>query len=281
MDAPIPLISIIVAVYNGANTLQRCIDSIARQSYANKQLIIIDGGSNDGTLELLQANQQYIDFMLSEPDTGISNAWNKGLVHVKGQWVCFLGADDYFRDDQVLSTLSKHLVQLPASIRVAYGQIMLVNSIGEELYLSGSPWPMVKERFKQLMSIPHPGTMHRSNLFEQFGLFNESFRIAGDYEMLLRELKSSDAAFIPDLVTVVMPQGGVSSTPENSLLQLREVRAAQRLQGLSRPGISWLMAMTRVYIRLFLWRVLGETTTRKLLDFGRHCMGLPSFWTRA
>jgi len=281
MDAPIPLISIIVAVYNGAQTLQRCIDSIAQQSYVNKQLIIIDGGSNDGTLALLQANQQYIDFMLSEPDTGIYNAWNKGLIQVNGDWICFLGADDYFRDDQVLSTMAQYLVQLPKSIRVAYGQILLVNSGGEDLYLSGSPWSMVRERFKQLMSIPHPGTMHHRSLFSEHGQFNESFRIAGDYELLLRELKSADAAFIPDLVTVVMPQGGVSSTPENALQQLYEVRAAQRLQGLSRPGISWLMAMARVYIRLFLWRVVGETTTRKLLDFGRHCMGLPSFWTRA
>jgi glycosyltransferase involved in cell wall biosynthesis len=275
-----PLISIIVAVYNGATTLQRCINSISQQSYANKQLIIIDGGSNDGSVELLKANQQYFDYMLSEPDTGIYSAWNKGLLKVQGEWVCFLGADDYFRDDQVLSTMAQHLVQLPESIRVAYGQIMLVNSAGEELYLSGSPWPMVKERLKQLMSIPHLGTMHRRSLFEQFGPFNESFRIAGDYELLLRELKSADAAFIPNLVTVVMSLGGISSTPANALLQLREVRHAQHLQGL-RLGPIWMLAMARVYIRLILWRIVGEKNTRQLLDIGRRMMGLPAFWTRA
>jgi glycosyltransferase involved in cell wall biosynthesis len=279
-QSPQPLISIIVAVYNGATTLQRCINSISQQSYANKQLIIIDGGSNDGSVELLKANQQYFDYMLSEPDTGIYSAWNKGLLKVQGEWVCFLGADDYFRDDQVLSTMAQHLVQLPESIRVAYGQIMLVNSAGEELYLSGSPWPMVKERLKQLMSIPHLGTMHRRSLFEQFGPFNESFRIAGDYELLLRELKSADAAFIPNLVTVVMSLGGISSTPANALLQLREVRHAQHLQGL-RLGPIWMLAMARVYIRLILWRIVGEKNTRQLLDIGRRMMGLPAFWTRA
>jgi hypothetical protein len=158
---------------------------------------------------------------------------------------------------------------------------MLLNSEGKELYLSGEPWQKVKKRFKQLMSIPHPGTMHLYTLFEQHGKFDESFRIAGDYELLLRELKTADAEFIPGLITVAMQQGGISSSPHNSLNQLLEVRRAQRMHDLGLPGASWLMAMLRVYIRLLLWRLLGEEATRKVLDLGRHLLGLPPFWTRA
>ena len=91
-----PLFTIIIAVFNGAKTLQQCIDSVAQQSYPNKQLIIIDGGSTDGTVELLQANDQSISYWVSEPDAGIYNAWNKGLKQANGEWICFLGADDYF-----------------------------------------------------------------------------------------------------------------------------------------------------------------------------------------
>ncbi|MDO9215092.1 MAG: glycosyltransferase family 2 protein [Methylobacter sp.] len=277
---PPPLITIIIAVYNGAKTLQQCIDSVAQQTYANKELIIIDGGSNDGTVELLKANDQHINYWISEPDQGIYNAWNKGLAQAQGEWICFLGADDFFWDTQVLEKISKPLATLPASIRVAYGQIMLLNSKDEDLYLSGEPWQNVKKRFKQIMSIPHPGTLHRRSLFEQHGRFDESFRIAGDYELLLRELKTADAAFIPDVITVAMRQGGISSDPQNALVQLREVRRGQRIQGLNFPGVSWLMAIARVYIRLLLWQFLGEQAARKTLDWGRRMLGLPAFWTR-
>ena len=280
MSASNPLITIIIAVFNGAKTLQQCIDSVAEQSYANKQLIIIDGGSTDGTVELLQANAQSISYWISEPDAGIYNAWNKGLMQANGEWICFLGADDYFWDDQVLASMSRLLVKLPMIIRVAYSQIMLLSENGQELYLSGEPWQKVKQRFKQLMSIPHPGTMHRRDLFEQHGYFDESFRIAGDYELLLRDLKTADAEFIPDLVTVGMLQGGISSNPKNTLSQLHEVRRAQQKHGLKMPSIKWLMAVLRVYIRLFLWRVIGEKATLKALDSGRRIMGLPPHWTR-
>ena len=274
------LITIIIAVFNGAKTLQQCIDSVAQQSYANKQLIIIDGGSTDGTVELLQANDQSISYWVSEPDSGIYNAWNKGLVQAKGEWVCFLGADDYFWDDLVLARMSESLVKLPANIRVTYSQIMLLSEDGQELYLTGEPWQKIKQRFKQLMSIPHPGTMHSRDLFEQQGYFDESFRIVGDYELLLRELKTADAAYIPNMISVGMLQGGISSNPQNALSQLYEVRRAQQKHGLKLPSANWLMAVLRVYIRLLLWRVVGENTARKALDLGRCLMGLPPHWTR-
>ncbi len=275
-----PVITIIIAVFNGSQTLQQCIDSVTKQSYPNKQLIIIDGGSTDGTVKLLQANNHGINYWLSESDKGIFNAWNKGLLKAEGEWICFLGADDYFLDDKVLEHMSKSLEKLPADIRVAYAQIMLISENGQELYLLGEAWQKVKQRFKQLMSIPHPGTMHRRDLFEQHGYFDESFRIVGDYELLLRELKTADAAYIPNMVSVGMLQGGISSNPQNALLQLYEVRRAQQKHGLKMPSTHWLMALLRIYIRLLLWRVVGEKTTRRALDLGRRMMGLPAHWTR-
>jgi glycosyltransferase involved in cell wall biosynthesis len=276
-----PLISVIVAVFNGVKTLQQCIDSVAQQTYPNKELIIIDGGSKDGSVDLLETNSGKISYWISEPDCGIYNAWNKGLAQAHGVWICFLGADDYFRDALVLERLTAHLVTIPPNIRVAYGQIMLLNDDGENLYPIGEPWEMVKERFKQVMCVPHPGLMHRRSFFEQHGNFDESFSIAGDYELLLRELKLADAFFIPNIITVAMQQGGISSDPENSLVQLREVRRAQRIHGQYLPGWLWLLSMARVYMRLFLWRVFGEKLARKALDFGRRMMGLPPCWTKA
>jgi len=274
------LISVIVAVFNAVDTLQQCIDSVAQQTYANIELIIIDGGSKDGTVDLLMANSEQINYWISEPDSGIYNAWNKGLSRAKGEWICFLGADDYFWDAQVLDRMALKLATIPTDIRVAYGQIMLLNNDGENLYPIGEPWSEIKERFKQVMIIPHPGLMHRRSLFEQHGNFDESFRIGGDYELLLRELKTAEAIFVPDIIMIGMRQGGLSSSPSNSIEAMWDIRRAQKMHGLIFPGYFWMMAVIRVYLRLILWNLAGEEMTRKLLDLGRRVKGLPLYWTK-
>ena len=271
-DNSAPLISIIIAVFNKAKTLQQCIDSVAGQTYANKELIIIDGGSRDGTVDLLKANSDKISYWISEPDSGIYNALNKGLSQAKGEWICFLGADDYFWDSQVLEMMSERLVKLPQSIRVAYGQVMIVNAQGEQIYQMGEHWQKIKKYFLQVMCIPHIGTMHRSSLFEDHGRFDESFRIAGDYEFLLRELKTNDAYFIPDVIVAAMREDGVSSHHANSLLQFREAWRARRMHCQNLSGWLWLMAMAKAYIRLLLWCMLEERLARKTINFVKRIM---------
>ncbi|MGZ5077902.1 MAG: hypothetical protein ACXV9R_14900, partial [Methylobacter sp.] len=101
-----------------------------------------------------------------------------------------------------------------------------------------------------------------------------------DYELLLRELKEADAVFVPDLIMVGMRQGGISSSPANSIESMWDIRRAQRMHGLRLPGLFWVMAMTRVYIRLMLWNLIGEGMTRKLIDLGRRVKGLPPYWTK-
>lgn len=275
-----PLLTVIVAVFNGAATLQQCIDSVAQQSYPNWELIIIDGGSQDGTVDILKANRGKINYWISEPDRGIYNAWNKGLSQARGEWICFLGADDYFWDARVLENLVESLGNFPPEIRVVYGQVMLLNGKGESLYPVGEPWPQVRGRFKQVMCIPHQSVMHRRSLFEQNGTFDESFRIAGDYELLLRELKNGDAAFIPNLITTGMRQGGISSDPANRLRAMREFRFAQRKHGMRWPGRIWLAATGRVYVLRLLWSLFGESAARKILDICRRAVGLPAYWSK-
>lgn len=279
-DQSAPLISIIIAVFNGAKTLQQCVDSITQQSYANKELIIIDGGSNDGTVDLLKANSEKISHWISEPDSGIYNAWNKGLSQAKGEWICFLGADDYFWDLQVLELVSAQLEKLPLMIRVAYGQVMIVNENGESLYCMGEQWHKIKKRFRQVMCIPHQGVMHRRSLFEQHGYYDESFRIAGDYELLLRELITTDAYFIRDVIITAMRDGGVSWLVANSLPVMLENRRAAKMHSQRLPLIFWLIAMAKAYIRFMLWCVLGERVTSKARDFYRRVKGLSPYCTR-
>jgi glycosyltransferase involved in cell wall biosynthesis len=275
-----PLITIIIAVYNGAKTFQQCIDSVFNQSFQNKELIIIDGGSNDGTVDLLKANQGKISYWISEPDKGIYNAWNKGLAEANGEWILFLGADDYFWNASVLQQSALHLMTLQLEIRVAYGQVMLLGDNDSSLYAAGGPWAGLRKKMKYKMSIPHTATFHRHSLFELHGMFDESYQIAGDYELLLRELKTSEAAFISDIIVTGMRLGGISNNPQNSFIALREARRAQIVHGHNIPSATWLMAFLRVGIRTLLWRVLGEKHARKLLDFTRRMSGRPAYWTK-
>lgn len=275
-----PLITVIVAAYNKHATLQQCLDSVVQQTYRNVELIVIDGGSSDGTTDVLSNYSARMAYCISEPDRGIYHAWNKALAKTNGEWICFLGADDFLWDRQVLSRIVVQLERVPFDINVAYSQVNLIDENDDVLYPIGQPWNEVKQGFRQLMCIPHPAVMHRNRLFKKHGVFDESFRIAGDYELLSRELFHNDASYIPDIVFSGMRQGGVSSAPVNTLLAVREVRAAQRKNGICWPGVGWLFALIRAYLRWVCWSILGERPTRILLDCGRRLRGLPRHWTK-
>jgi glycosyltransferase involved in cell wall biosynthesis len=274
-----PLITVIIAVYNGAATLQQCIDSVLRQTYQNIELIVIDGGSTDTTLNVLTPYLDRLDYWISEPDKGVYDAWNKGLAQTHGDWVCFLGADDYFWDDMVLAKMAVRLISLPDVIRLAYGQIMVVDEQSTVMHASGQPWSVIGHRFRSLMCIPHPATMHRASLFAKHGRFDDTFRIAGDYDLLLRELKDGQACFMEGLVTAGVRLGGVSTDPANILLAMRELRRAQKRQGIVFPTLLWSWTIVKVYLRLALTKMLGERVTKAVLRVVRRCPGLSLNWT--
>lgn len=274
-----PLITVIIAVFNGSTTIQQCIDSVVQQTYQNIQLIIIDGGSTDGTVDCLKLNNTKISYWVSEKDSGVYNAWNKGLEKSEGDWVCFLGADDFFWSREALSQVGDKLKNIPPDIRLAYTQIMLLSVKGEAMFVAGEPWNQARKYFLKGKCLSHQGVMHRRSLFEQNGKFDESFRIGGDYELMLRELKKVEAVFIPDIIVAGMRQGGLSSNPFSSIEAMRDIRRAQIKHGLYWPSFFWVRAMIRVYVRLFLWKFLGEKLTKKLLDLGRRLKGMPPYWT--
>jgi len=280
MERSQPHISIVVSVRNGAATLQQCIDSVAKQTYPARELIVIDGGSSDGTVEILRRNAAQLAYWVSEPDRGIYHAWNKALEQARGEWICFLGADDYLWSSDALERIATALVDAYPPSRVVYGQVAVVNDDGKEVARAGEEWATLKPRFRQIMCLPHTGLMQHRSLFELHGKFDESFRIGGDYELLLRELLHANALFVPGIVLVGMRHGGISSDPTGSLEMLREFRRAQRMHGLSRPGWHWLTAYGRAHLRVILWRILGARFAPYVFDLGRVIRGKRPYWTR-
>jgi len=244
-------ITIIIAVYNGYKTLQACLNSIAGQTYLDRELIIIDGGSIDGTIDILYENTANIDYWESAPDNGIYHAWNKALKHITGEWVYFLGADDVFHDNYVLSKFASKVQCAPIFTLVAYGQIEFCKD--GQRRLMGLPWEIIKSKIKRGMYIPHQGMFHHIKLFEQCGKFDERYHIAGDYCLLLKSLELSSPFFIKDFIVADMYAGGKSSDPAARWKVLKEFRSIQKEMNFP-VSMDWLLA----YINAHIYRVLNK-----------------------
>ena len=262
-----PIISVVIAVKNAEKTLQRCFNSIREQTYRKIELIVIDGHSDDRSLSIIKENSDIIKYWNSDEDSGIYEAWNKGLINSTGDWIYFMGADDFFWDDNVLSQSAKYLGALPPNNLIAYGKVFLVDCDGSLLYSVGKPWASASKIFMEMMSLPHQGVFHRSELFTNFGNFNESFKIAGDYELLLRYLKSNESIFFPNLIVSGMQLGGISNNPKNLIFLMKEFRRARQINGISGFSFSWLFALLKTYIRILLLILIGQDGLKFLLKF--------------
>ncbi len=213
-----PRITTIVAVFNGANTIERCLKSFVEQTYNNKELIIMDGGSTDGTADILTQWAAHIGYWESAKDRGIAHAWNKAIDKASGDWFLFIGADDVLASPDVMAHASAELQQ---GWDVIYGQLKFDGGphdgqvIGEVFNPS---------KLRRRMCIPHPAAFHARELFCRFGQYDETYKIALDYELLLR--KSDLRARHFRGVVTVMAGTGVSS--RQLVRSLGEARRAQR-----------------------------------------------------
>jgi len=205
-----PMISIIIATYNAGIYLQLCLDSIAVQRNEYLELIIIDGGSTDNTIEIIEKNHKQINYWISEPDRGIYDAWNKGLKNVSGEWVMFLGADDQLVPDAIESytTLIKS-INADNKVDFISSQVQMIDEKGKDIRVKG--WPFAWPLFLKEMTIAHTGSLHSIKLFEEYGNFDIAYKIVGDYEFLLRPGNKLNALYL-NKITVIMSEGGVSDS---------------------------------------------------------------------
>lgn len=218
-DTNSTVITIITAVYNAAQLIEETILSVLKQSYNNVEYIIIDGGSTDGTLDILRKYEHAIDYWISEPDRGIYDAWNKGVCLARGEWIAFLGAGDLLMKEALQSYTDlissyRHCIPEFVSSRVnLISGTRVLRSIGQKW-----KWNV----FRKWMNVAHVGSLHSRSLFERYGLYDTSYRICADYEFLLRPGASLRSAYM-DSITAYMRVGGTS----NSLQALWEAERAK------------------------------------------------------
>ena len=273
MDANQPKISFVTSVFNGATNIQRCLDSIAGQTWPHREMVVIDGGSTDGTVEILRANNHLIASWVSEPDRGIYHAWNKALERVTGEWVCFLGCDDYLWEPDVLATAAPHLTSALPDCRVVYGILKLVDRDGGIINSLGLPWEQARPGFRRNMTIPNPSTFYHRDLFEEYGGFDESFRLIGDYEFALRVLTGNEACFIDDLVIAGMEAGGVTENRDHASAMAVEVARARRKNGAMKIPV-WLSGRVfRIRLHALMIRLVGQRATLATVNLFRSLTG--------
>lgn len=209
-----PFVSVITSVYNAEKTLEKCIQSVLGQTYTNFEYLIIDGKSTDGTLAIVEKYKKDISFVISEKDSGIYDAWNKGLSYSKGEWVCFLGADDEFYPEAIEKMVS---VALESKQQLDYisGRTNLFKN-NQLVKTAGIPYDWAT--FRRYVSTGHNGALHHKSIYSRFGLYDTSYRSAADYELLLRLGKGLSAGYT-DYITTKMNLGGASNMSHKPILE--------------------------------------------------------------
>lgn len=206
--------SVITATFNSEQYLEQTILSVLKQTYCNIEYIIIDGGSTDGTLDIINKYRHRIAAVVSEPDSGIYDAFNKGVRLASGDVLSFLNSDDYFYDPSVLEQVAAAFSARP-ELKVIYGNVLMLDEKdGYERPHNHFGTPLTYEDFRYGEMCPHQGMFVRKELFAAHGPFDLSYQIASDMEFAAYCFKHYEKyAQYLNCIVAVFRAGGISTNP--------------------------------------------------------------------
>ncbi len=204
-------VSIITVVLNNEAYIEECIKSVVRQGYDDIEYIVVDGGSSDGTIDLIRAYEKNISQWISGPDGGIFDAMNKGIQMATGEVVGILNSDDFYPDADVIDLVTREFQS--KGVDSVFADLVYVKRDNPDevvrYYRSSNFQP---ERFAFGWMPAHPTFFVRRDCYEQYGLFKTDYKIAADYELLVRFLSQHKISFsyIPRVI-INMRTGGIST----------------------------------------------------------------------
>jgi len=207
--------SIITAVYNAEKFLPRLLASIFSQAYPLYELIVQDGGSTDGTLDILKRYEGRIS-LRSERDNGIFDAWNKAKKRITGDWAIFLGADDAFLGPHVLVRCAHYIKQAPTETDFVYGTLIQGRD-GSGLHMVNRSLYVVYRTFSGNMGLPFPATFIRASLLREHP-FDDTYKIAGDFDFAARLFTPYNITRIPVLISYMELDGVSEHTKTQCIL---------------------------------------------------------------
>lgn len=213
-----PLVSIITIVFNGELSIRHTIDSVLRQSYDSIEYIVIDGGSRDRTVSIIREYEAKIDYWQSEPDKGISDAFNKGIGAARGEFIGLVNAGDWYEADTVKRVVETFLAE--PEVGVVCGVLQFWKGLKREYLCHSVPALLERE-----MTVTHPTCFVRASLYRHCGLFATDYKFAMDYELLLRFKRQGNKFLAIESVLANMQHDGVSE--ENWKRALQETHRAR------------------------------------------------------
>lgn len=209
-------LSIITINYNNLKGLKRTVESIVHQTWQEFEYIVIDGGSTDGSVDYIVSQSKHVDYWVSEPDKGIYNAMNRGIMKATGEYLLFLNSGDHFYNNKSLEITHKNLVKkdlIYFNLNIVDQTNSWIRKYEEKLpfsYLAGD-------------TLPHPATFIKNILFEKVGLFDENLKIVSDWKFFIESICKYNCSYVRiDETLSTFYLDGMSSDIKNVDLQLLE-----------------------------------------------------------
>lgn len=264
-----PKISIITVVYNSKAYLEQAMLSVLNQGYENLEYIVIDGGSTDGSVDIIKQYADRLAYWVSEKDNGISDAFNKGIAKATGDWVGILNADDFYEPD-TLALIANQDKLLGTSVDVLHGnQQYWVKSV-DNTWIKDYVFTARQELLPKEMTVNHPTTFVRKSVYDRCGVFRTDLKYAMDYELLLRfYLKGAKFKYL-DRQLANMRYDGASD--QNWPKAYRE-SFISKLDN----GIAWTVAYPyylKMLVRTSIARLLPKLGLGKVLQWFRRKFAL-------
>lgn len=230
-------ISVVTAVFNRAGTIGQALDAVSHQTYGEIDHVIQDGGSTDGTLGILEQKSSAYTRVHSAPDAGIYDAINKGITRAEGGVIGLMHSDDFFADDQVLADVAE-LFEDP-DVDGVYGDLQYVAA--EDTTRVIRHWrsgPYDPRKLRHGWMPPHPTVYLRRKVFEEFGLYDTSYRIAADYDAMLRYMGKGGIrmAYLPRVLVKMRVGGESNRSLKHIILKSREDYRALRSNSMGGAG---------------------------------------------
>ena len=266
-----PRISIVTITRNSCEFVKDTIKSVLGQGYGNVEYIVVDGGSTDGTVGIIKSYEAEITKWVSEPDEGISDAFNKGLSFTTGDYVLFLNSDDALANSEVLAKVAQIIIKNNFPILI-YGDCdVLDRSSGKVLYRASIQ--LSHKGLKRGQMLPQPSLFTHRSYFEKYGVFDNHFKIAMDYEWLLRGGLKEEIVHMPLLVTRV--RGGGISTFDQARVVDEIISASKKNKYIS---TKWAEFKMRGYYfgRTLAKSILGSIGLYRAFSFLRNRLAKPA-----
>ncbi len=230
-------ISIITVVYNNEKTIQDAMQSVLGQTYKNIEYVIIDGSSKDNTVNLIKEYKDQLGHFVSEKDNGLYDAMNKGIQACTGDVIGILNSDDLYQDSQVIAAVMEEFKN-DKVLDIVYGDLVYVKSNDTNTIVRNWKSKEYYKRFFENANVPpHPALFVRSKVYKEAGLFDLQFKLAADYELMLRMFKKHNfkSKYINRLIIKMRLGGATNQSYTNIVNQNKEILKAWKVNGLQAP----------------------------------------------